>query len=256
VNGDAALEGLKSAVVVMVDDEPTTLEVLEMFLQGEGYRELVKITDPRKAFEQIADLEPDVVLLNLMMPHVSGLEILAAMQAHTSLRTIPVLIITGSSDPDVKRRALEFGAADFLGKPIDPSELSLRLRNTLAARAYREGGVLERRSAAAPTLQPSPTPQADEGRIRTIVDTFRERLQPRLDVMEASLQQGDFAGLAALAHWLKGAAGTVGLHEFTAPAEVLGRLARQQRPKEISALIAQLRSLAEATGSAQADRGD
>ena len=65
-------EGLKSAVVLMVDDEPSTLEVLAIFLHAEGYRDVVKVTDPRKALEMIASLEPDVVLLNLGMPHVSG----------------------------------------------------------------------------------------------------------------------------------------------------------------------------------------
>ena len=247
---DAAIEGLKSAVILMVDDEPTTLDVIEMFLHGEGYRELVKVTDPRKTFEMIAGLRPDVVLLNLMMPDVSGLEILTAMRQDPSLRDIPAIIITGSTDAALKRQALELGAADFLSKPVDPSELALRLRNTLATRAWRDGKDPPRAAATRTRIPPEPTP-GGEDRIRTIVDTFLERLHPRLGAMEASLELGDFSGLASLAHWLKGAAGTVGLHEFTEPAEALGRLAREGRAEPIGSVLRKLRRMA-----AEAEYGD
>ena len=247
---DAALEGLKSALVLMVDDDPTSFDVLEMFLEAEGYRELVKLSDSRKALAMIAGLEPDVVLLNLGMPHVSGLEILAAMQRDPALRAIPVLIITGSNDPERKRRALELGAADFLAKPVDPSELALRLRNTLASRAYRDGEPV-RTVESASAMAPARDPQGSEDRIRTIVDTFLGRLRPRLDAMAASLASSDFAGVAELAHWLKGAAGTVGLHEFTEPAAELGRLAREGNAEPMGALVGQLRRMA-----ARAERRD
>ena len=243
VNDDSVLEGLKSAVVLMVDDEPTTLEVLEIFLHAEGYRDVVKVTDPRKALEMIASLEPDVVLLNLGMPHVSGLEILAAMQDDPKLRSIPALIITGSNDPALKRQALELGAADFLAKPVDPSELTLRLKNTLASRAYREGeGPGPVRSASPPLAVPAEAPT--EERIRTIVDTFLGRLRPRLDQMEACLGANDFEGVGELAHWLKGAGGTVGLHEFTGPAAILGRLAGEHRAEPMARVIENLRVMA------------
>jgi diguanylate cyclase (GGDEF)-like protein len=123
---------------MMVDDEPTTLDVLEMFLEGEGYRNLVRSSESPRALALLAEHCPDVLLLDLMMPEVGGLEILQAMRDDEALRRIPVIILTSATDAATKLRALEFGATDFLAKPVDSSELALRLRNTLAAKAYQD----------------------------------------------------------------------------------------------------------------------
>ena len=72
------------------------------------------------------------------MPEVSGLEILAEMRGDRSLRMIPVLILTAANDSKTKLRALRLGASDFLAKPVDPSELSLRVENVLSVKAYQD----------------------------------------------------------------------------------------------------------------------
>ncbi len=127
-----------SSAIMIVDDEPTTIEVLTMFLQGEGYERFITTSDPREAMEWLECERPDVLLLDLMMPHIDGLEILERIRHHEHVSHIPVLILTSSTDAETKHRALELGATDFLGKPVDPSELALRLRNTLAAKAYQD----------------------------------------------------------------------------------------------------------------------
>ncbi len=219
---EAVLESLKAARILMVDDEPTTLDVLEMFLEADGYLEIVKLCDPGKALETVVRMDPDIVLLNLMMPEVSGLDVLEAMRANEAVRDIPVVIITGSGDPEQKRKALEAGASDFLGKPVDPSELTLRVRNLLATRPFREGAEFV---PSKPSASDGPL---SEERVRRIVETFLDRLRPRLDEMDAALACQDFVTLAELAHWLKGSAGTVGIHDFTEPAESLEESARVQ----------------------------
>ena len=132
------LAGGRSATIMIVDDEPTTIDVLEMFLEGEGYRNLIRLSESTRAMDLLAERRPDVVLLDLTMPKVGGLEILRAMRADESLCRIPVLILTSSTDAATKHEALELGATDFLAKPVDPSELALRLRNTLAANAHQD----------------------------------------------------------------------------------------------------------------------
>jgi signal transduction histidine kinase len=129
-------EMLQGASIVMVDDELTTLEITELFLREQGCRSIVKATDPRKALGLLRRERPDVLLLDLIMPHVDGLEILAAVRADAVLGKLPVIILTSSDDEDMKLRALELGVNEFLAKPVDPSELVLRLRNTLAARQH------------------------------------------------------------------------------------------------------------------------
>jgi diguanylate cyclase len=125
-------------VVMMVDDEPLNLEVLQTFLEEAGYREFVACSEPLKALGLIGDRHPDVVLLDLNMPEMSGFEIIERMRADESMRHVPVIVLTSSTDAETKLKALELGATDFLAKPTDPSELALRLRNTLSAKAYRD----------------------------------------------------------------------------------------------------------------------
>lgn len=132
------LEALKNSTIMLVDDEPTTIDILEVCLQDAGYSNFVTTTDPRQALDLISEHRPDVVLLDLNMPGVGGFDILTAIRGNPALKYTPVVILTSATDPRTKLEALERGATDFLGKPADPSELALRLRNTLAAKAYQD----------------------------------------------------------------------------------------------------------------------
>ncbi len=131
-------EDLKSSTIMLVDDEPTVIEVLQVFLEDYGYSRFVSTTDSTTAMALAAESRPDVLLLDLKMPHVDGLEILSAIRSSDDLKHIPVILLTASEDEDTKRRALGLGATDFLTKPADPSELALRLRNALAAKANQD----------------------------------------------------------------------------------------------------------------------
>ena len=129
-------EQLLNATIVMVDDEPITMEVVQVFLEEAGYRNFVLIEKSSEALAALEHRRPDLLLLDLIMPQVSGFEILKAVRAHSKLKHLPVIILTSSSDNQDKLVALDLGATDFLAKPVDPSELRLRVRNTLAAKAY------------------------------------------------------------------------------------------------------------------------
>ena len=126
------------STIMMVDDEPIILETLQMFLEDEGYDNFITTTEPKRALNMVVLKKPDVVLLDVMMPEITGLDILKEMRSKEALKHIPVIILTSATDPETKFQALELGATDFLAKPVDPSELALRLRNTLAAKAYQD----------------------------------------------------------------------------------------------------------------------
>ncbi|TDJ70092.1 MAG: EAL domain-containing response regulator [Proteobacteria bacterium] len=128
---------LTQATIMMVDDEPTTMEVMRAFLEDAGYRRFVLVEDSTRAMAEIEEHRPDILLLDLVMPEVTGFEILQQVRAHSQLAPLPVIILTSSSDAETKLQALGRGATDFLAKPVDPSELTLRVRNTIAARAYQ-----------------------------------------------------------------------------------------------------------------------
>src|SRR4051794_22257944 len=107
-----------TAKVMIVDDEPVNVKVVRKYLQIAGYTHFVTVTDATTALDVARHERPDVVLLDVMMPQVSGLEILAAMRNDESLCHVPVLILTASADTGTKLQALNLGATDFLAKPI------------------------------------------------------------------------------------------------------------------------------------------
>ena len=129
---------VQSSKIMIVDDEPYNILVVRKFLSGIGYRDFVTVSNGRECIDLIHKERPDVVLLDIMMPEVSGLAILRAMQSDRQLRQIPVIVLTASAETAVKTEALELGAADFLSKPVDPSELAPRIRNVLGAKMYRD----------------------------------------------------------------------------------------------------------------------
>ncbi|HVZ43500.1 MAG TPA: EAL domain-containing protein [Ramlibacter sp.] len=129
---------LADAAIMMVDDEALNIEMTQAFLQEAGYRNFMHTSDSRTAIALLHERMPAVLLLDLSMPEVSGMDILNEMREDPLLRHIPVIVLTGATDPQAKLQALAAGAMDFLPKPVDPSELALRLRNTLAATAYRD----------------------------------------------------------------------------------------------------------------------
>ena len=129
---------LQHATIMMVDDESITMRVLQSFLEDAGYHEFVLVEDSVVAIDEIRKHRPDVLLLDVVMPKVSGFDILKVLRTGDEFSHLPVIILTSSSDAATKLKALDLGATDFLSKPVDPSELALRVRNTLAAKAYQD----------------------------------------------------------------------------------------------------------------------
>ncbi|MDA1013525.1 MAG: response regulator [Planctomycetota bacterium] len=122
--------------ILIVDDEPYNVLVVRRYLEQSGHQHIHATSDSTVAFQMIRERRPDVLIMDVMMPQVSGLDILKLMQLDDQLSHIPVLIMTASSDADTKTRALELGAADFLTKPLDPNDLIPRVRNALKTKAY------------------------------------------------------------------------------------------------------------------------
>lgn len=127
---------LLNAKVMMVDDEPLMTDLIQAYLEDEGYANFVVTNDPRQAMQLLRHESPSVVLLDLMMPHISGFELLELIRGDRKLRYTPVIVLTAATSPEAKLHALQLGVTDFLSKPVDQSELVLRLRNTLAFHQY------------------------------------------------------------------------------------------------------------------------
>jgi diguanylate cyclase (GGDEF)-like protein len=134
----AASRPVPDATVMMVDDEPMMTEVIGAYLEEAGYPRFVSTNDPVQALETIRRERPALLLLDLNMPHVSGFDILQAVRQDRELQYLPVIVLTAMTDAASKLKALELGASEFLAKPVDASELALRVRNSLAFKIYQD----------------------------------------------------------------------------------------------------------------------
>ena len=131
-------ESLRSCKIMIVDDEPLVIRVVKRFLAGDGFTNFVTIEDSRHAMEAIRRESPDVVLLDIMMPNITGLDLLRERQKDQSMTLVPFIILSANSENQIKREALALGATDFLSKPVDASDLTVRVRNSLTVKRHQD----------------------------------------------------------------------------------------------------------------------
>jgi DNA-binding response OmpR family regulator len=120
--------------ILVVDDEPVNVALLEGTLADNGYTRVHSLVDSRLALEMCKTFQPDLILLDLMMPHVDGLTILEALRSQETEIFLPVLVLTADANDETRLRALRAGATDFLLKPFDQIEVLLRINNLLEIR--------------------------------------------------------------------------------------------------------------------------
>jgi len=126
---------LTDSRILIVDDQTANLQVLAAVLGFAGYENVHCLSDSRNLLPTFRDFQPDLILLDLHMPHVDGL---AAMdQLATVIPEVdylPILVLTGDGTPEAKEKALSHGAHDFLSKPLNRAEVQLRVKNLLETR--------------------------------------------------------------------------------------------------------------------------
>ncbi len=121
--------------ILVIDDEEANVLLLRNILQREGYTDVHCLTQSKEALSTYIDLEPDLVLLDLMMPEVDGFQLLEAFSRHDAADEFrPVLVLTADTTIQARRKALALGAKDFVAKPFDVIEIGLRISNLLETR--------------------------------------------------------------------------------------------------------------------------
>src|SRR4028119_407013 len=125
-----AATSFPEARILIVDDEFVNVMLLERILEREGYTNVLSTTDPREVFGFFTQGEPDLILLDLMMPEMSGFEVMDRVGLLTEAGSIlPILILTADLTAEAMRKSLDSRATDFLTKPFDHTEVVLRIRN-------------------------------------------------------------------------------------------------------------------------------
>lgn len=123
----------ENARIMVVDDEPVNLKLLDRMLEKHGYQFRDLVQDPREASERYQTARPDVILLDINMPHMDGLTLLRQLQALDDPLFPPVIILTAEHGKEFLLRALAAGARDYISKPFNGVELIMRVRNLLDA---------------------------------------------------------------------------------------------------------------------------
>jgi signal transduction histidine kinase len=120
----------QNASILVVDDEPNNFDVIEILLSREGYS-LDYAPGGREAFRYLEKHQPDIILLDVMMPELDGMEVCRQLKSNTTWQHIPVVMVTALSSKEDLAQCLEAGADDFVGKPISSVELRARVRSML-----------------------------------------------------------------------------------------------------------------------------
>lgn len=128
-------ERISRARILVVDDEPDNVAFVRRILEADGYCDLHDTRDPREVWALTAELDPDIILLDIVMPHLDGYQVLELLrEADPEHAYRPVLVLTSDESRPAQRKAWASGAKDFLTKPLSPSEVRVRVRNLLETR--------------------------------------------------------------------------------------------------------------------------
>jgi len=153
-----------SARILVVDDVPENVRLLDAVLSSQGY-EILQATDGRTALELASTAEPDLVLLDVLMPGIDGYEVCRRLREREETAVLPVIMLT-ASDGQEKTKAIEAGADDFIPKPFDRDELFTRIRSLLRIKRYHD------------------TIKAQATQLRDLNRTLEERVQTQVEELE------------------------------------------------------------------------
>jgi two-component system sensor histidine kinase/response regulator len=137
----------KKSKILIVDDAVDMVELLKKRLRFEGY-DTAEAYDGEEGLKQVAEYNPDLIILDVMMPKLDGYEVCRRLKSDENTKYIPILMLTAKGEVEDKVKGLDIGANDYLAKPFDYKELSARVRSLVAIKAAREKLVKEEKSKA------------------------------------------------------------------------------------------------------------
>lgn len=119
-----------SETILVAEDQPHIRALIQYKLRNSGYQ-VVAVEDGEAALRQAQEIKPDLILLDVMMPLMTGFEVLAALKQIEETKQIPVLLVTAQSSEEEVLKGLEMGADDYVTKPFSPNELAARVKTVL-----------------------------------------------------------------------------------------------------------------------------
>ncbi|MBI2227662.1 MAG: response regulator [Deltaproteobacteria bacterium] len=240
------------ARVLVVDDGDENRELVTVVLEEIGLK-VEGAENGEVAVEKALRGDFAVIFMDVQMPVMDGFT--ATRQLRLRGLKTPIIALTAHAMKGFEEQIMSMGFSGYLVKPIDIDAMIHKLADLLRARSldsdhsekHVEAAVIDAEPKAKPAPAEPPLVSrlaANNPRFRPIVEKFARRLTDQLEAMSKAWNDRDFEELAGLAHWLKGAGGTVGFDAFTEPALALEQLAKAQNTEEVEATIDGLRQLA------------
>ncbi len=244
--------------MLVVDDGPENRELLQLVLTDTGLR-VAEAENGQVAVDKARAQAFDVILMDMQMPVMDG---------HTATRTLraeglkmPIFALTANAMKGSEKAVMDAGCTGFLTKPVNIDQLLQTLANLLGGKRIevspQEGAVIAPAAAVETRTQPASAPTSESDitgalvsrlagneRLMPAVRRFAGRLREQLDALDAAARKQDFVQVADLAHWLKGAGGTVGYDAFTEPAARLEQAAKVNSAGAVEIAIKEIRTLA------------
>jgi len=172
--------------ILMVDDDSDALLLLTRILGQAGFSNVRATPDSRELIALYQELQPDLILLDLMMPHLSGLDLLVQLQTLIPEGSfLPIVMLTADTSPTSRRDALRRGVHDFLSKPFDPAEVVLRIKNLLKTRALHLDLKEQRQHLQEVSMR---LLEAQESERRRVAHELHDEIGQLLTVVKINLQ--------------------------------------------------------------------
>jgi HD-like signal output (HDOD) protein/CheY-like chemotaxis protein len=180
--------------ILIVDDEERNIRLLKAMLLSEEYQ-LTGVLSGKEALESLDEINPDIILLDVMMPEIDGFEVCSLIKQDEKTRAIPVIIVTALDEKEHRTQAMEAGADDFISKPVDRTELRIRVKSLLRIKSYHNELVDSFREIAQKNSKLQELEKSKEGLTHVIIHDLRDPLTAISGKIEHVLKNG--SGLSA-----------------------------------------------------------
>ena len=150
------------ATVLVVDDDPVILKLLEVNFEMEGFQ-VVRAADGAEGLERAREVRPDIVVLDVMMPRMTGYEVAKALREDDGTAHIPIIFVTARAQSSDVERGMELGVEDYVTKPFDPLDLIDRVNTLLARRDADADGDPPREPVPDQVEEPPPAASGLDG---------------------------------------------------------------------------------------------
>jgi signal transduction histidine kinase len=183
------LEEIYAMRILMVDDEPFNIALVEKILTQAGYRHIYSTVKSRQAIAKCREHKPDLVLLDLRMPEMDGFDVMHDMNKSPELRNLPVIVLTAENNTQNRMRALSEGAKDIISKPFDRNETLKRIHNALESRLLHKHLLEQNHDLDLIVQERTEELQLEKQRLKTLNDNLEDLVAERTEDLQRANEQ-------------------------------------------------------------------